>query len=196
MDQSARPSEGDAPLLAAVRAGDLEAARTALGTGASPNAIAIADETEKHGPRSRTPALYSAVRRGDAPMVELLLKSGADPDAAFERQSIDHETIPCLVAALPHHGIAAMLLQAGADPNLPSTWGEDRTTYTFPLAHAQGNVELEKLLKSYGATDVTQAMLNAGSQAFWRHDNKYETAEALVRRIFLAMVRAGLKGTS
>jgi hypothetical protein len=193
MGESERLSEGDQLLLAAVRTGNLEAARTALVNGASPNAIANVNETPEGGPWSRTPALYSAVTRGDAPMVELLLKNGADPNGAFERQSIDFETIPSLVAALRHHDIAAMLLQAGADPTLPSTWGEDRTTYTFPLAHAKGNVELQKLLKSYGAVDVTQPMLTAGSEAFWRHDKQYETAEVLVRRIFLAMVRAGLE---
>jgi ankyrin repeat protein len=149
-EEPAQLSKGDALLLAAVAAGDLEAARAALAAGASPNAIAK-KQNDGRGPWSSTPALYAAVTAGDAPMVGLLLNHGADPDGEFERQSTDFETIPSLVAALPRADIAAMLLQAGADPNLPSAWGEDRTTYTFPLAHAQGNVELEKLLKSYGA---------------------------------------------
>jgi hypothetical protein len=85
-------------------------------------------------------------------MVKLLLDNGADPNGVFRRRGIiDFETRTCLIAAIPHFDIVSMLLVAGADPNLPSTWGEDRTTETSPLAHAQGNPALEQLLRSYGA---------------------------------------------
>jgi len=141
----------DELLLAAIGTGDLEQARACLEIGASPNAIANKRDETYHT-WSDTPALYAAVARGDAAMVELLLSKGADPNGTFERRDIiDFEKIPSLVEALKHPGIATMLLKAGADPNLPSVWGEDCTNETFPLRHARGNPELEDLLKSYGA---------------------------------------------
>jgi hypothetical protein len=154
----ARPKEGpsrlsgehDGRLLAAVEAGDLEAARSALAAGAFPGAMA--DVQDESACWSSTPALYTACSRGDAAIVELLLISGADPNAVFRRRGIlDFETETCLMAAMPRFDIVSMLLQAGADPNMPSTWGEDRTTKTLPLAHAQGNPSLMHLLRSYGA---------------------------------------------
>lgn len=152
-EKPAQHSHGDELLLAAVQSGDLEAARAALATGASPNATAI--ERDEYASSSTTPALYAAVTRGDTAMVELLLSNGADPNATFERRGIiDFETRTCLIAALPHAGIASMLLRAEADPNLPGRWGEDRTTETSPLAHAHGNPALEGLLRSYGARET------------------------------------------
>ena len=153
----ASPKEDIAPLsghdgllLAAVEAGDLEAARAALLAGASPNATAVV--RDESACSSSTPALYVACSRGEAAMAELLLNNGADPNGVFRRRGIiDFETRTCLIAAMPRFDIVSMLLVAGAAPNLPSTWGEDRTTETSPLAHAQGNPTLERLLQSYGA---------------------------------------------
>jgi hypothetical protein len=152
-EKPARLSHGDDLLLAAVKAGDLEAARAALAAGASPDATAIARDEDACS--SGTPALYAAVNHGNTAMVELLLSNGANPNAVFTRRGIiDFETRTCLIAALPHADIASMLLQAGADPNLPGSWGEDRTTETSPLAHAQGNPAVEGLLRSYGARET------------------------------------------
>ena len=140
----------DDRLLAAAEVGDLALARAALADGASPNAIAIVRDEQSCS--SSTPALYTACTRGDIAVVELLLSKGADPDGVFSRRGIvDFETRTCLIASLPHFDIASMLLKAGANPNLPSTWGEDRTTETSPLAHATGYPHLQELLRSHGA---------------------------------------------
>jgi hypothetical protein len=148
--KSERSSGTDEPLLAAVDAGDVEAARVALAAGASANATAVAQDPSACF--SSRPALYVACTRGDPAMVKLLLTHGADPNGVFRRRGIvDFETRTCLIAALPHFDIVWRLLQAGADPNMPSTWGEDRTTETSPLAHAQGNPTVAHLLRSHGA---------------------------------------------
>jgi hypothetical protein len=183
-----------------VAAGDLELARLALAGGASPNAMAE-EHDETYHTWSHTPALHAAVTRGDAAMVELLLSNGADPDGTFERRGIiDFEKRPALVDALKHRSIAAMLLQAGADPNLPSIWGEDCSNETSPLRHAQGNLELEGLLIKHGArrsrdadepeSEITPEMLQAGVRQFWGHDTQHESAEVLVMRIYRAMIGA------
>ena len=144
------PGEPDAPLLSAVEAGDLEAARAALAAGASANARV--DVWDEWACSSSTPVLYTACSRGDTALVGLLLSHGADPNGVFKRRGIvDFETQPCLMAAMPRFDIVSMLLRAGADPNLPSTWGEDRTTETSPLAQAQANPAVAQLLRSYGA---------------------------------------------
>jgi hypothetical protein len=137
-------------LLAAVEAGNLQSARAALAAGASPNATAVVQD--ESACCSSTPVLYVACSRGDAEMVQLLLAHGADPNGMLRRRGIiDFETRTCLIGAMPRLDIVSTLLQAGADPNLPSTWGEDRTTETSPLAHARDNPDLERLLRSYGA---------------------------------------------
>jgi hypothetical protein len=144
------PGGPDEPLLSAVEAGDLEAARAALAAGASANARV--DVRDEWACSSSTPALYTACYRGDTAMVELLLSHGADPNGVFKRRGIvDFETQPCLMAAMPRLDIVSMLLRAGADPNLPGTWGEDRTTETSPLRRADGNPMLTDLLWSFGA---------------------------------------------
>lgn len=140
----------DDALLAAVNTGELEAARAALARGASANATAMVEDG--YACSSSGPALYTACTRGDAAMVELLLSNGADPDGVFRRRGIiDFETRTCLIAAFPQLDIVSMLLKAGADPNLASRWGEDRTTDTSPLAHVKNNPKLEELLRGYGA---------------------------------------------
>jgi hypothetical protein len=147
--QSRRNIAADDRLLRAVERGDLVQCRAALAEGASPNAIAAAQDERTW---AKAPALYVACKQGHAAIVELLLAEGADPDARFTRQGpLDLEGIPCLIAALPDVAIVAMLLNAGADPNLPSYWGEDCTTERSPLAHAAGNSQATALLSSYGA---------------------------------------------
>ncbi|MFK0171060.1 ankyrin repeat domain-containing protein [Streptomyces sp. NPDC090306] len=62
-----------------------------------------------------TTALGAAVLRGHTDMVRLLLRSGSDPDQRIGRHD---DALPLWHAA--HHGmlgIAALLLDAGADPD-------------------------------------------------------------------------------
>jgi hypothetical protein len=43
-------------------------------------------------------------------------------------------------------------------------------------------------------TEITPAMIEAGCQEFWGHDNQYESAADLVKRIYRAMARARIEG--
>jgi hypothetical protein len=43
-------------------------------------------------------------------------------------------------------------------------------------------------------TEITPAMIEAGCQEFWGHDNQYESPAELVRRIYSAMARAKTEG--
>lgn len=140
----------NARLISAVEVGDLKVARDALEAGASANATR--DLKDEFSCTSSTPALYTACARADAPMVQLLLGKGADPNMLFRRRGmVDFETRSCLIAAMPHVDIVRMLLNAGADPDLGSSWGEDRTTETSPLSHAHGNPVVVSLLRARGA---------------------------------------------
>ena len=140
----------NARLISAVEIGDLRVARDALEAGASANATR--DLKDEFSCTSSTPALYTACTRADATMVQLLLGKGADPNVLFRRRGmVDFETRSCLIAAMPHVDIVRMLLNAGADPNLGSSWGEDRTTETSPLSHAHGSPDVEGLLRAHGA---------------------------------------------
>ncbi len=137
-------------LLKAVEDSDLTGAQEALAEGASANASH--DLKDESSCSTSTPVLYIACTRRNEAMVRLLLKNGANPNMLFRRRGIvDFETLSCLVAAIPDLNIARALLDAGADPNLGSTWGEDRTTETSPLSHARGHSDLETLLQARGA---------------------------------------------
>jgi hypothetical protein len=65
-------------------------------------------------------------RAARAETVKLLLDNGADPNGVFRRRGIiDFESRTGLIAAMPLFGVMSILLQAGANPNLPSTWDEE-----------------------------------------------------------------------
>ena len=94
----------DAPLVAAVKAADLEAVRTLIGE----QAVDV-NQAEPDG----ATALHWAVHRNDAELVDLLIAAGADV-AAANRYGVQ----PISLAA--ENGNAALLdalLDAGADPN-------------------------------------------------------------------------------
>lgn len=96
-------ADGDARLVAAVRAGNLREVNALLWPGGNPDA---ADE-------DGLPVLCTAVAAGEEEIAEALLRAGADPDA------VGADGAPVLwttVAAFAHRPVAA-LVTAGADPH-------------------------------------------------------------------------------
>jgi ankyrin repeat protein len=98
---------GQTPLMWAAAEGHTEASGALIAAGAEINA------------RSKTgftPLLF-AVREGRAEVVKALLKAGASPDEALTTRR--GGSTPALVLATmnAHYELAAMLLDAGADPN-------------------------------------------------------------------------------
>ncbi|MEU4358225.1 ankyrin repeat domain-containing protein [Streptomyces virginiae] len=96
-------ADGDAQLVAAVRAGNLREVNALLWPGGNPDA---ADE-------DGLPVLCTAVAAGEEEIAEALLRAGADPDA------VGADGAPVLwttVAAFAHRPVAA-LVTAGADPH-------------------------------------------------------------------------------
>lgn len=142
-------------VLAAAKDNDVFAARAALAAGGSANAVLRVDAKEWTDERSATPVLYIACKAGNEEMVELLLENGADPNSEMFRQGIvDRETTTCLNASLSKSKIADLLLRAGANPDNPNSWGEDCTTYSYPLDiawHMTDGQNLQELLRAFGA---------------------------------------------
>ncbi len=95
------------PLIQAIKAGDLAAARDAL---ADPNAAAP----------DGTTALHWAARAGDVNAAQMLLGAGADPNAA-NRYGATPLFLAVTETSLP---VVEALLKAGADPNLALPEGE------------------------------------------------------------------------
>lgn len=162
-DNGGKPSSSfataDELLLAAVKVNDINATRAALAAGASANAMVEIDDLS-YAPgggseRSTTPALYTACENGNEEIVALLLAHGANPNAYKWREGVvDHETITCINASLSNRAILTRLLQAGANADIPNTWGEDRTTNYYPLDNArdvEGGTEVQALLRLFGA---------------------------------------------
>ena len=102
--------------------------------------------------------VYEACEQKNKKLVELLLANGADPNAEYDQSASwgsEHE--PCLFAALkpPRASVQILrvLLEGGADPNIPRVWREnyDHEVTALSIAENSGNRELVALLKEYGA---------------------------------------------
>ena len=101
----------DAPLVAAVKAADVDTVRTLVGD----RAVDV-NQAEPDG----ATALHWAVHRNEAELVDLLLAAGADVSAA-NRYGVQPIS---LAAENGNAGILAALLDAGADPNATLPEGE------------------------------------------------------------------------
>ena len=124
--------------LEAVGHGNERAARGFLLLGYSPD---IRDE-------SGLPALFLAVRSGNPNLVRLLVDYGAHVD----EQSGDRGTSPLMEAAgTGQVAITRQLLEAGADPDMVSTYGQSAAI----LAASEGHADTLKLLLEWNArTDL------------------------------------------
>ena len=94
---------------------------------------------------------YSAAERGDAPCVRYHLEHGIDVD--YQHPEV-MQTALFISVLQEHTKVVEMLLEFGANPNLPTELG----SFT-PLAAARQvrNLELQKLLLAHGATDSASA---------------------------------------
>jgi uncharacterized protein len=123
----------EAPLVEAVRRGDIAQVRAMLGRKVDANTLSVDGGT----------ALHSAVQREDAPMVDLLLRSGANAKAANR-----YGVTPLYIAALNSNAsIVEKLLSAGADPNSAMPDGET----VLMTAARTGKADVLKLLIARGA---------------------------------------------
>ncbi|MXY25875.1 MAG: hypothetical protein F4Y45_15325 [Acidobacteria bacterium] len=124
----------DVPLIAAVRAGDVDAVRALVG-----DATVDVNQAEPDG----ATALHWAVHRNDPALVDLLLEAGADV-AAINRYGVQ----PLALAA--ENGSAAILevlIDAGADPNAALPEGET----VLMTAARSGDADAIRLLLVRGA---------------------------------------------
>ncbi|MCB4457420.1 ankyrin repeat domain-containing protein [Leisingera sp. McT4-56] len=161
---SAAAPQALAPLAAS---GDMPALKAALPEGSSPD------------PETLAKPLYFAAQRGQEEAVRYLLSAGAFPDSAT-----DFGTALGIAARNNHTGIVSILLEAGADPNLPG--GED---LLMPLHQAaeRGAVEAARLLLGHGA-DVNAGAVRYGWPAVHFAERKGQTEMAA----FLREMGAGL----
>ncbi len=138
--------EADLPLIAAVRAGNVDQARALLAQGADPNAPAADGST----------ALQWAAHREDLTAAELLVRAGA-------RAAVANRFGATALLEAATTGNAAMLrvlLDAGADPNTAMPEGET------PLMRAA----------RAGRADAVELLLASGAVADAREEWRGQTA--------------------
>ena len=149
-------SINDEQLYQAIRRNDVNSALEAIKSGGSANYVHI-DKDPKF--TDCFPVLYAACEEKNKELVELLIAHGAEPNAEFDQRAVwgsEHE--PCLFAALksdrPSADIERLLLEGGADPNVPRVWREEwnHEVTALDIAGNRANQEeLVALLREYGA---------------------------------------------
>jgi hypothetical protein len=155
----------EAELYDAVLRRDVTSAAEALMNGASANHARV--DRWNYG-ESSEPVLHLACKQHDLEMVELLISHGANPDAQYEKLASGYfEYEPCLHAAargpVPDHDaglgrvtprhleIMRILLENGADPNVPYRDRDDAYRELNLLGSVQDSPELVALLLKHGA---------------------------------------------
>lgn len=134
-----RKAEAEQKLLEAVEKGDTDLVRKALAGGVSPNCRDSGGGTP----------LHAAAFEGRGAIVTALLGAGANVNA----RTPDGAT-PLLLAcatAVENEPIVAALLQAGADPDLAFTAGENVGTGPLHFAALGGKTAVVRLLVAKGA---------------------------------------------
>lgn len=153
LGQAQKPSAADQSLLDAAYDLNVERVKQALESGADPNV------TDKYG---RTPLIIASGNdfdgfvppRASEEIVRLLLKSGAKPNAVATVDPVSTGATALLGAIMfDQNGIIKVLLENGADPNLPDSRNE---TPLCKAAYRQ-NVESIDLLLGRGV-DVNETM--------------------------------------
>ncbi len=136
-------------LVAAVEAGDRQAALELLDAGADPN------ERSSDG----STALLWAAYHGDAELVRRLIEAGADVEArnTFGAFALSEAAI---IGSAP---VIAALLEAGADPNAKNWEGET----PLMAAARSGNVEAARLLLEAGADVNAKEEWGGQSALMW-----------------------------
>ncbi len=181
-------ASGDSPLAKAVQAGDLQAVRALITSGADVNARSGDGSTpllwaaHKSSPEIAralvtagaavdaandygiTPLLHAS-RIGDAAMIDLLLQAGADATRAH----LEGET--ALMAASRAGSVPGvrLLLARGVDVNWPETF---QKTTALMWASAEGHADVVDLLIEAGADPNLQAHVTSLTQ---RHNADHPT---------------------
>lgn len=141
---AAEPEAQAKALIAAVRAGDIEAVRRLAKQGVDLDARVDGEGT----------ALIQATWKHDLKMIDALLDLGADPDSG-----LSGEGIPLLVApGLGYQSIVERLVEAGADVNLVDA---DYAETPLIVAAREGHLTIVKYLAGHGAN------VNQGVMADW-----------------------------
>jgi len=133
------PSENDARLLAAARAGDTGAIRSALAAGANP------DARDAHG----ATALLIAARADQAGAFQALIDAGADVDL----QDDDRANPFLWAGAEGRLDILRLANEAGADPAITNRYGG----VALIPASERGHVEVVRYLLGETNVDVDHA---------------------------------------
>ena len=157
-----------AAIFAAVKAFDVEALRRELAAGVDPDIL-------QDGPHSATPLSYAVLRgirrkstkavlrrkftkRLDERLecISVLLEAGASVDSGCHGTSPLYHAVE--IESPAYHAVIAMLLEAGADPNLRD-FAYDRSV----LANAarSGTAAAVRTLISAGAVDLDRALVKA-----------------------------------
>ena len=211
---------GDGPLTKAVKAGDLQAVRALVKSGADVNArsgdgstpllwaahnsnveiaralIAAEAAVDAANDYGITPLLHAS-RTGDAAMVDLLLRAGANPSRAHP----EGET-PLMAAARSGSVPAVRLLLArGVDVNAAETF---QKTTALMWAAAEGHIDVVDLLLEAGADPNRQAHVTSLTERAQRRPSDrrlhapdvcraQRTTRRLVRRLVAGGANVNLK---
>jgi ankyrin repeat protein len=188
--------DGGAPIVKAVKAGDVALVRTLLKQPGTANAVEADGMTALHWAVDRddlamaemlvragasvkaanrygvTP-MYSAALNGDAAMIALLLKAGADVNVALP----EGETPLMTAARTGKVDAVEVLLENGANVNVREKWKQQ--TALMWAAH-EGNADAVRLLIAAGAKIDDQSMFGWTPLLFAARQGQSDAIKALL----------------
>jgi ankyrin repeat protein len=135
-------------LVFAAHEGHQSTAELLLGSGLTVEGPSYVSSMANPSPRT---ALEAATRKGHIDIVKLLIAHGTDVNSFNEGSSLGSPLLAAIDTAKPCIATINILLDAGADPNLPVESTEPSYGYPLPAAVITGNLEIVKLLIARGA---------------------------------------------
>lgn len=185
-DPDVMDEDGETPLHTACRMGHADLAQLLMSKGADVDMLTGAGSKATAHTEGRSPLLLVARYSKNKRIIEFLLKQGANPNMQDKEPAY---TALHYIAAAPHYEeeakekmlgqIARVLLENGADPNIPSPLKNQQTP--LHLATRNNHVEVSEALLDHHADMLAETSKHMTPMGLAAGEGSVEMMECLLR---------------